>query len=131
MHRFEFAFDNKFRLPLLLLGVTPMTSHATITGDELIVRFGPWKLETPLSNITCHQVTEDYQWFKAIGPRGSFADRGVTFGTNTDKGVCVKFAEPVPGLVVGDIIKHPGATLTLADIDGFIAALDEAGVTSG
>ena len=84
--------------------------------------------EDQVQPICCVQVTEDYRWYRAIGPRGSFADRGLTFGTNTVRGVCVELTEPVPALVPGDILPHPAVTMTLADIDGFIAALKRRGV---
>lgn len=115
---------------LFLIGVTPLTAHAELSEEGLSVRFGLWKLETELSNITCFKVTEDYAWYKAIGARGSFVDRGLTFGTNVDRGVCVKFAKPITALVPGDIMPHPGLTMTLADIDEFVAALEDLGVTA-
>lgn len=130
MQRFEFAFDKRFLPGLVLIGVTPFTAHAELSEAGLSVRFGLWKLETELSNITCFTVTEDYTWYKAIGARGSFVDRGLTFGTNSERGVCVKFAKPIPALVPGDVMPHPGLTMTLADIEGFVAALENLGVTA-
>lgn len=130
MQRFDFAFDKWFMPGLVLLGVTPMTAYADLSEAGLSVRFGFWKLETELSNITCFKVTEDYTWYKAIGARGSFVDRGLTFGTNAERGVCVKFAKPIPALVPGDIMPHPGLTMTLADIDGFVASLEAVGVSA-
>ena len=92
------------------------------------MRFGGWKLSTPISNCTGTCLTEGYRWFKAIGARGSFKDKGVTFGTATDRGVCVLFAEPVAALVPGNLMKHPGCTVTVADCEGLIAALERRGV---
>lgn len=129
MEQFEFGFEPKYRVPLLLIGVHPGNSWVRLTDDgHLRVRFGLWRLETPLSNVACHQVTQDYRWFKAIGARGSFVDRGVTFGTNAARGVCTRFHEPVPSLVIGDMMKHPGMTVTLADCDAFVEALERRGI---
>ncbi len=81
-----------------------------------------------MSNIAGLEITEDYRWYKAIGIRGSLADHGITFGTNPDRGLCVKFVEPVDALVLRGIYKHPGMTLTVADVDGLAAALRDRGV---
>lgn len=120
---FEFAFEPRFRGLLRVIGVTPDTTLVTVTEDAFRVRFGGWTLETPLANCTGTCITEDYRWYRAIGARGSFKDKGVTFGTSTERGVCVRFAEPVPALVPGNLLKHPGATVTVADCDGLVAAL--------
>ena len=128
MDRFPFAFDDRYRRILRVIGVTPHNSVVTVDDEQLSVRFGRWRLGTPLSNITGMEMSGDYRWYKAIGARGSFADRGLTFGTNVDRGLCVKFAEPVPALVIGDWLKHPGMTVTVADVDGLAEALQSRGV---
>lgn len=125
---FEFAFGPRFKGLLRLGGITPDTTLVTVTDDEFRVRFGGWNLTTPSANCTGTCLTEGYRWYKAIGARGSFKDKGVTFGTSTERGVCVLFAEPVPALVPGDLMKHPGCTVTVADCEGLIAALERRGV---
>ncbi len=125
---FEFAFEPRYRWMLRVLAVTPETTLVTVNDDEFRVRFGGWKLSTPLSNCTGTCLTEGYRWFKAIGARGSFADRGVTFGTTTDRGVCVMFDEPVAALVPGNLLKHPGCTVTVEDCEGLRDALERRGV---
>ena len=121
---FPFAFDPRFDKLLRLLGVTPANSIVAIDAPDLIVTFGPWKLRTPLSNIRDVRITRDYAWWKAIGARGSFADRGVTFGTNTRRGLCVKFRRPVPGLFGPKGLRHPGMTVTVTDVDGLRQELE-------
>lgn len=121
--QFSFAFDPRFRPLLALAGITPEHAHVTVTADRLIARYGPWSLETPLDNVAGVQLSHDYHWYKAIGPRGSFADRGLTFGTNTRAGVCVCFHRPVPGLEPFGLIRHPGVTLTVDDPDALAAVL--------
>lgn len=120
---FEFDFDDRYRLLLRGIGVTENTALVTVSDEELRVRFGPWTLSTPMANVTGVERSGDYQWFKAIGARGSFADGGVTFGTNSRAGVCATFAEPVPALV-GALLKHPGMTVTVADPEGLAAAIE-------
>ncbi len=58
-------------------------------------------------------ITGPYRWYTAIGARGSFADRGLTFGTTTRGGVCLVFDRPVPGLEPTGRVLHPGLTLTV------------------
>jgi hypothetical protein len=125
---FAFAIAPHFARLLRLGGITPETTLVTVTDDEFRVRFGGWKLNTPISNCTGTCLTEGYHWFKAIGPRGSFKDKGVTFGTSTERGVCVLFAEPVRALVPGNLMNHPGCTVTVTDCEGLIAALERRGV---
>jgi hypothetical protein len=123
IEQFEFEFDARFRPLLAMIGVTPGTAHVTLTRDRFTARFGPWTCETSISNVREVCRTGPYQWYKAIGPRGSFVDRGATFGTTTNGGVCVRFDEPVPGLVPVGALRHPGLTLTLAEPERFACSL--------
>ena len=122
--RFDFAFDSRF-LPFLFgLGVTPGTAFVVLTAhDRLLARFGAWRVLTPLENVREVCLTGPYQWFKAIGPRMSFADRGVTFGTTTAGGVCVLFHDPVPAFDPFGVLRHPGLTVTVADPPALAEAL--------
>lgn len=125
---FVFDFDGRFARPLRLVGVTPATSAVRITGGSIEIRFGPWSLRTPLGNVSGATLTGPYRWFKVIGPHLSLADRGVTFGSNARLGVCVSFTEPVAALEPFGVLRHPGATVTVADSAGLVAALSAAGV---
>lgn len=96
-----------------------------VTDEELRVRFGLWRLRTPLANITSTTETGDFAYLKTVGPPHlSFTDRGVTFATNGDSALCLEFAEPVPGIDPTRTIRHPGATLTVADPAALRAALE-------
>ena len=123
IEQFEFAFDGRLRPMLALIGVTPGTAHVTLTLERLVARFGPWTCETSIANVRGVCRTGPYRWYKAVGPRGSFVDRGLTFGTTTKGGVCVLLREPVPGLAPVGSLRHPGITLTLAEPERFAAAL--------
>lgn len=128
--RFDFAFEKKYLPALAAIGVTPLTAKVDVSAQTLDARFGPWRCRTSVENVSCVQRTGPYSAVKAIGARGSFADKGVTFGTTTAGGICVEFKEPVKILDPSGIIRHPGLTLTVADLDGFEAALrDAAGLT--
>jgi hypothetical protein len=130
--RYAFAFDRRFARPLALLGIRPATAEVALTDTGLTARFGRFRLSTPWSNVRDVQVTRGYRWFKAIGPRGSLADRGATFGTNAEAGTCVCFHEPVPALA-GRRFAHPALTVTVADPEGLAATIRRrlAGVHEG
>jgi hypothetical protein len=90
--------------------------------DRLVARFGRWRVDTPLGNVASAELTGPYRpWMKVIGPHLSLADRGLTFGTNTDAGVCLRFHRPVAGLDPLGVIRHPGLTLTIEDPAGLAA----------
>jgi len=123
VEQFEMAFDARFRLPLAALGVTPTTAHVTLGPDRLAAFFGPWVCRTTLANISGLCLTGPYRWHRAIGPRFSLADRGLTFGSSVARGVCLLFREPVRGLDPLGVLRHPGLTLTVAEPERFAAAV--------
>ena len=121
---FPFAFAPAHWLPSLVLGITPATTSVRVVDDALLVRFGPWSLRTPLSNIAGAERTGGFAFIKTAGPPHlSFSDRGVTFATNAEAALCVQFHEPVPAIEPTGRIRHPGATMTVADPDGLARAL--------
>ncbi|MGN9776908.1 hypothetical protein ACTMS0_14260 [Micromonospora sp. H33] len=123
VHRFPFRFDRRFRPALAVLGVRPETASVRVDDDELAVRFGPWRLRTARGNVTGVERGGPYRWWRAIGPHLSLADAGVTFGSSTVAGVCVRFAEPVPALLPGGWLRHPGLTVTVTDPDALVRLL--------
>ncbi|MEX0755965.1 MAG: hypothetical protein WD206_09955 [Actinomycetota bacterium] len=125
VQRFDFAIDPRYEQVLRLFGVGPGRAWVGIDERSLRVRFGFWRFSTPVANIERTCVTGPYTWaLKAIGPRVSLADRGLSFGTNTERGVCVLLREPVPSRATLGAIKHPGVTVTVGDVDGLVAAID-------
>lgn len=99
MTRFAFEFAAAYRLPALAFGIVRRTAWVEVTDDELGVRFGPWSLRTPLTNVVDVTATGDYRFLTTAGPaRLSFTDRGVTFATNGRRGACLTFREPVRAL---------------------------------
>ncbi len=125
VEHFDFEWNPRYRGLLSVLGVGPSNSCVTVTQEQLSVRFGRWSLDTPLSNVVGAHITRDYAWYKAVGARLSFADRGVTFGTDTACGVCVCMDEPVAALLPGDGLRHPGVTLTVADPQRFADVIED------
>jgi hypothetical protein len=114
VHRFEFE-------PLLVpfaaaLGVVPSTARVEVDEHRLLIRFGPWSLSTAVDNVAGTTETGPYRFVKVAGPPHlSFADGGVTFATNRRRGLCIRFHEPVRAIEPTGRLRHPAATVTVAD----------------
>jgi len=94
---FTYAADLKFAPMWAPFGVRPSKQGVTITDDgRFQATFGFLRLETGIDNVNGAHVTRGYRWWTAVGPRASFVDDGLTFGTNTRAGVCVHFREKGP-----------------------------------
>jgi hypothetical protein len=121
---FPFRFDLPFALPAFAFGVRPATARVAVRYKRLDVRFGPWRLVTPLDNVQSAEVTGPYWWPKVVGPpRLSLSDGGLTFATNAREGVCISFVEPVPGLLPVDYPRHGALTVTVDDCASLAAVL--------
>ena len=93
------------------------------------MRYGPWRLRTPLDNVAGCQVTDGYSFVKTAGPPHlSFVDRGVSFATSGGPGLCVSFDEPVTAKPSTSSVAsaHPAATLTVEDPLALRAELEAA-----
>ncbi len=109
----DFAIDPRYARVLRLFGVRPGRAWIELDADRLRVRFGFWRLETAIENIDRVRLTGPYRSaFRAIGPHISLKDRGISFGTNIELGVCVLFRRPVPGRETLGLVRHPGLTVT-------------------
>lgn len=115
MTRYAFRFSPATRIALAPLGVTPSTAYVAVDDRHVTVRWGLWRLRTPLANIAEVVEFDGLSPVKALGLRLSFADRGVTFGTSTQGGVCLRFHRPVAAALPFGLLRHPGATVTVAD----------------
>ncbi len=126
--RFPFRPDAPWRWLLRLMGVRPGRSQVIITSDNrLVATFGRMELETPLTNVREYSVTGPYRWWRAIGPRGSLADHGCTFGTSTRGGVCLSFSSWVErGWVRGGRVES--LTVTVDDMEGLVRELQDRGI---
>lgn len=119
---FDYELDPRFKAIWWLLGVRA-GQGVTIADNRLTARYGLLELSTPLDNVVGGHITEDYQWYKAIGVRLSFADDGLTFGTSTRRGVCIHFSERVGGVIPG--MSHSALTVTLADCAGLVDVIGD------
>lgn len=122
---FPFRFHPAFRAPAAVFGVRPHTAWVVVEGDVLIARFGPWRVQSPLDNVTSACVTGPYAWPKVIGPAHvSLRDRGMTFATTPESGVCIRFERPVRGIDALGLVRHPALTVTVEDGAALAELLD-------
>jgi hypothetical protein len=123
-HTFPFRFTTLYRLAALPFGITPATATVHVRDGELAVRFGPWKLRTALTNVIATTVTGPFSFLKTAGPAHlSLTDRGLTMATNSARGLCLTFREPVPGIEPTGTLRHPALTVTVADCQGLARVL--------
>ncbi|CAM3380276.1 hypothetical protein BST27_21880 [Mycobacterium intermedium] len=124
-HGLHFPYRYEARVAPLWLPFRWGTQGVTLTDDgRFVARYGPFRAEAPLSSVQDSHVTGPYRWWTAVGPRLSFVDDGLTFGTNTEAGVCVHFDPPIPRVI--GFKNHSALTVTVADTDGLVAALMKA-----
>lgn len=121
MTRYAFEFQNRYRPMLAALGVFPGTAWVDVDDDGVHAKFGLIGAEITYDNIEYVCVSGPYLAVKAIGPRLSFADQGMTMGTTTAGGVCIKVKQPIKGLDPTGNLLHPGLTVTVVDREGFAA----------
>lgn len=121
---FPFRFAATYRLPALLFGVTHRSAEVCVDATVLRIRFGPWRVRTPLTNVVSTTRTGPFALIKTMGPAHlSFADRGMTCATNSEQGLCIRFAKPVRGLDPLGLLRHPAVTVTVADCDSLAQTL--------
>ncbi|RCW46039.1 hypothetical protein DFQ14_102341 [Halopolyspora algeriensis] len=121
---FPFRFAPAYRLAGLPFGVTGATTRVEVTDGQLLVRFGPWSLRSPVSNVVATTTTGPFSFLPTAGPAHlSLTDRGLTCATNGERGLCIQFAEPVGGIEPFGLIRHPAVTVTVADCRGLARML--------
>ncbi len=124
--RSNFAFDPRFRGLFVACGIrTVEDAFVELDDDRLNVRFGHWSVSTPVRNLAGAQVAGPFSAPKVLGPHLSLADRGITFGTSTERGVCIRFHRPVPGIEPLGLLRHPGLTVTVDDPESLARAVEQ------
>lgn len=118
---FKYDLDKRFLPFLVPLGFRYSKDGLTLTDTRLHVTFGFFSLQTPLENVERSHITSGYRWWTAIGARLSFADDGLTFGTNANAGVCIHFREKVPSALRRT--GHSALTVTVQDLEELVQAL--------
>ena len=83
--------------------------------------FGFLSTDTSLSNIEHTKITGPHRWYTAVGARMSFADDGLTFGTNHHRGLCIEFVERIPKVI--GLRPHSALWSSVDDPEGLADAL--------
>lgn len=129
--RFVLLFDPRLAWLSRLFGVKPETAFVEVGETGLVARFGPWRLTTTADNLAGAEVTGPYRPLKVAGPAHlSLADRGLTFATNAERGVCIRFVRPVRGIDPLGLIRHRALTVTVADCEGLVGAVHRVRTTT-
>lgn len=120
--QFPYRLDYRFAPLWLPMGVLPGRDGVSLSDDgRLRATFGLLRLETTVSNVEDTHITGPYRWWTAVGPRLSLSDDGLTFGTNSERGVCIHFRTRVRRVI--GLRDHSALTVTVADTEGLVAAI--------
>jgi len=119
---FPFAFAPSYAAAARPFGITPRTTGVEVGPRWLYVRYGPWRLMTPRSNVVSATLTGGFAFARTAGPP-HLSLAGVSFTTNGDRAICLTFREPVTVLDPTGTLQHPGATLAVSDPEGLASAL--------
>lgn len=119
---FPYRFDRWVPPLLRPLGVRPDRDGVHADERRLVATYGRFRVEVPVENIAGAETTGPYRWFRAIGPRGSLADHGLTFGTTTRGGTLITFVEPIRRVL--GLWDHPNMTVTVAEPESLAALIE-------
>jgi hypothetical protein len=124
MQRFDFRFAPAYRRAARPFGITPERAWVEVDDEQLIARYGRWRLRTPRANIVGAAITGPYRFYRTAGPaRLGVTDGGLTFASNGDEGVLISFRERVPAIDPFTLIRHPELTVTVADVRALVRVL--------
>ncbi len=123
--RFPYRIDRRWT-PLLMTLRVGDDDEVVVTDDgRLVATFGWVSVETPIANIDHTEISGPHRWWTAVGMRLSFADDGLTFGTNHERGLCIGFVERIPKVI--GFRDHSALWVSVADPEGLAAAIEAAG----
>lgn len=118
---FPYEFDDRWKPMFAVLRVG--RDDGVTVGDDgsLVATYGRVTVATTVDNVHHSQITGPHRWYTAVGLRLSFADDGVTFGTNHRRGLCIEFIERVPKVI--GVRPHSSLWVSVADSEGLAAAI--------
>jgi hypothetical protein len=118
---YAFAFEPPLDRWARLCAVVPTRCYVRTDEHGFEAVFGLWRVATVWSNVVDVERTGPYTAWKVAGPAHvSFGDRGITMAATTRGGACLRFREPVRGIDPFGLIRHPGITLGVDDLDRFV-----------
>lgn len=119
---FPYRLDKRWKPLLAVLGVSRKDGVELTDDGSLRATFGRVKVQTPLTNIDHTEITGPHRWYTAVGLRLSFADDGITFGTNSESGLCIAFVEPVDRII--GFRDHSALWVSVADPEGLASEIE-------
>jgi len=121
--RFPIRIGRRSRAYLRLWTVRPDTAFVELS-DDIDVRFGRFRIRTPLANLASWRIEGPFRWITAIGIRRSIRHGDVSFAGSPHGGIRIDFRQrvrwgpfQVPAIYVG-----------ADDLDGLAAELMRRGV---
>jgi hypothetical protein len=122
---FPFAFESPLDTWARWFAVVPTRCYVRADPHGFEAVYGLHRLSTVWSNVASVEPTGPYRAWRIFGPaRLSLADRGLTMAASTAGGACIRFHRPVRGFDPLGVIRHPGVTLAVDDIDGFLGFVE-------
>lgn len=118
---FPYRVDKRWTLMFTGLALKDTDGVHLSDDGQLRATYGRAEVTTPLTNIDHTLVTADHRWYTAVGLRLSFADDGLTFGTNHHAGLCIEFVEKIPKVI--GFKDHSALWVSVADPEGLAAAI--------
>ncbi|HEU5203905.1 MAG TPA: hypothetical protein VFU17_06370 [Candidatus Limnocylindrales bacterium] len=123
VRRFPIRIGRRSRPLLLLFGVRGENAFVDL-GRDVDVRFGFFRLTTPLTNVSAWRIEGPWAWITAIGVRNGIRHGDISFdGTHTG-GVRLDLREPIR---FGPL-RRDAIYVSVDDLEGFAAALAAAGI---
>jgi hypothetical protein len=118
---FPYELDRRWQPMFVLLGLDRDDGVHVGSDGSLRATFGRVSIDTTLDNVHHTEVTGPHRWYTAVGLRLSFADDGITFGTNHHRGLCIEFVDRVPKVI--GFRDHSTLWVSVADPEGLAAAI--------
>jgi len=116
--RFPIRIGRRSRPIVRLFTATPATAYADV-GEDLEIRFGRFRIRTPVHNIAGYRIEGPFTWIRAIGVRRSFLGGDVSFCGSKHGAVRINLKEPVPW----GPFKVPAVWAGADDLEGLAAEL--------
>jgi hypothetical protein len=121
--RFPIRIGRRSRGFVRLWTARPETSYVDV-NDELDVRFGRFRLATPIANIASWRIEGPFRWITAVGVRRSVRHADVSFAGSPHGGVRIDFKERVPW----GFLRVPAIYVGVDDLEGLAAELARRGI---
>ncbi|MDH3684502.1 MAG: hypothetical protein OEV40_31670 [Acidimicrobiia bacterium] len=118
---FPYSLDRRWTPLFTILGVSEDDGVQLTEDGHLRATYGRARVETSLGNVDHTLITGPHRWYTAVGLRLSFADDGITFGTDHRAGLCIAFRQRIPKII--GFRDHSALWVSVADPQGLAEAI--------